>query len=235
MMKRVVVYSDRQDELVRKVSKAVDFGVSLAISVAVNEMYTAHMMLRERKDLFRHEVKKLANFALDTAKMQRNTINMLIKDKRFFDGFTDRVIDLCENDVTMLRISIKQTLDDAKYKDSEIISYIETARAILSVTSKYFNGLIAFAYDEDYREKENPIILNWKGIFHEYNPNPTYNTWEKMCELLYGNKWSIDLNTERSRKILEKIESSLVECEHLDDCIEYAKEVESGNEEEKVE
>lgn len=61
MIKKYTYTTDKELEGLRWASKVVDFGVSLTAMAALNELTTAYVMLRERKDIFRREAKHMAN------------------------------------------------------------------------------------------------------------------------------------------------------------------------------
>lgn len=183
---------------------------------ALNELTTAYIMLREHKDLFRHKVKHLANETMQVATNLRSSMLGVMEHRDFFDTYSDRVIDLAENDITLFRISIKQTLDDHKYKNAELISYIETSRTILEVANEHFKSIMKTAR-EDYG-------VNYAKAFCEFNPQEVLNRWQKVCDLLYGATKDIDLNTERNLGLFEKMATRFADGDYVQQCLQDAME-----------
>ncbi len=227
MKKRITYSTDRQLEGIRYMAKIIDFGVSLTIATAFNELYTAHMMLRERKDLYKHEVKRFANEAVERAKMKRAQMLSLMANRNFFDTYSDKVIDLSENDITLFRISLKQTLDRAKYPNSELISYIETARALLDASTLQF-AEVAKATREDYGE------YTWEKTFIEFEVSDVLKSWDKVCKLIYHSHEDINLNTPESTQLFDGLCRKFADGEYVDACLEEAHEAEPEFVENKV-
>lgn len=134
-MARKVYYSNDKDlEGLKYTARVVDFGVGLMVTSAINSMHDAYVFLVERKDLLRGKVKYCCNNAFREAKMKEQLIKQNMVNKQFWLDYSDKVIDEAESDITLFRISIKQTLDNAKLENSELISYIETSNVLLNVT-----------------------------------------------------------------------------------------------------
>lgn len=218
--KKVVYYTDRQFEGIEYAAKVIDFGVSLtvAVAVALNELYTAHMMLRERKDLYRRDVKRLANIAIDKAKYCRGQMLSTMRSRKYFDAYSDKAIDLAENDVTMYRISIKQTLDDNGVEDSDLIAYIETARTVLDMARVQF--------DEECRHtKEEYADYDYALVFAEFNCSDVLNAWQKVCDILYARESNIDLNTDKNLALFNAMAKKFADGVFVDECMREAHEV----------
>lgn len=227
MKKRVTYSTDKQLEGIKYMAKIIDFGVSLTIATAFNELYTAHMMLRERKDLYKHEVKRFANEAVERAKMKRAQMISLMANRNFFDTYSDKVIDLSENDITLFRISLKQTLDKAKYPNSELISYIETARALLDASTLQF-AEVAKATREDYGE------YTWEKTFIEFDVSDVLKSWDRVCYLIYHSREDINLNTPESTQLFDGLCRKFADGVYVEACLEEAHEAEPEFVENKV-
>lgn len=214
-MKRKLTYTtDAELEGIRYCAKVIDFGVSLSVTIAINELYTAHMMLRERRDLYRRELKSRANDAIRRAGHCRERMISAMSSRAFFDTFSDKVIDLSENDITVFRLSIKQTLDDHSYPDSELIAYAETARVMLDMARAHFNGVVSKA-------KEH-AEYNYAAAFSEFNCADVLQAWVRVCEELYIANGTIDLNTERNLAAYAIIERKLVDGVYVGGCMKEA-------------
>lgn len=217
MKKKVVYYTDRQFAGIEYAAKVIDFGVSLTVATALNELYTAHMMLRERKDLYRRDVKRLANIAIDKAKLRRGQMLSTMRSREFFDAYSDKVIDLAEHDVTIFRISIKQTLDDHRAEDSDLISYIETARTMLDMATIHFGEVCKHA-----REEYAPY--DYASAFSEFNCSDVLTAWQKVCDILYARESSIDLNTDKNLKVFHMLANKFADGDYVDECMKEAHE-----------
>lgn len=213
-MKRIPFTTNDQLEGLRWAAKTIDFGVSLTLIAALNEVNTAYIMLRERKDLFRQKLKKLANIAATKADQQKATVLASMKDRNFFDIYSDKVIDLAEDDITKFRIGLKQTLDDNKHPDAELISYIEVARTMLEMAMHQFWKVIGTA-------REDFGGYPFGKYFHEFDSTDTLAAWEKVCDIVYQGK-TINLNTERNEQLFNALGIKFAEGDYVDICLKEA-------------
>ena len=219
MKKKYVFRTEKELEGLRWTARVVDFGVSLTIISSLNELTTAYIMLRDRKDLFHHRVKQLANETMQKATNLRTSILSVMKKGDFFDTYSDRVIDLAENDITMFRISIKQTLDDNGVRDADLVSYLETARTMLEMAVAHFDSVMTQA-TKDYG-------VNYRKAFCEFNATDVYERWQKVCEMLYQHYdcgCDIDLNTERTTQLFNKMGNMFADGEYVGECLRDAME-----------
>lgn len=217
MKKRYVFRTEKELEGLRWTTRVIDFGVSLTIIAALNELTTAYIMLRERKDLFRHNVKRMTNETMQVATNLRTSIMSVMKKGDFFDTYSDRVIDLAENDITMFRISIKQTLDDNGVEDAELLSYIETARTLLEMAAEHFDSAIRAA-KEDFK-------IDYTKAFTEFMARPVLDRWERVCNTIYpmvGSIADVDLNTKRNLAIFEKLGAKFADGDFIQECLHDA-------------
>lgn len=228
--KKLEYDTDMELEGIRALTRIIDFNVSLTISTAINELYTSHMMLREHPDFYRGKVKYQANLAEQEARMQRERIMSLMTSRRFFDAYSDRVIDLAEKDITLFRISIKQTLDDENCPNSELFSYVETSRALLEAAVRHFNSEVDLTADEYSEELPctprylRRVVLEkrWRKAFYEFDCTMLYRKWNKCCELLYATVPDIDLNTPRSTQLFDSLLGHFAEGDYISECLHEA-------------
>lgn len=217
MKKRYFFRTEKELEGLRWTARVVDFGVSLTIISALNELTTAFIMLRERKDLFKHNVKRMANETMQVATNLRTSILSVMKKGDFFDTYSDRVIDLSENDITLFRISIKQTLDDNGIRDAELLSYLETARTLLEMAVAHFDSVM--------KQAANDYGVNYRKAFCEFDATDVYERWQKVCEMLYRHydaDSDIDLNTERTTQLFNKMGNMFADGEYVGECLHDA-------------
>lgn len=199
-------------------SYVMDYGVALLEIAAFNELYTAHMMLRERRDLYRQQAKKFANDTIELVKTKRRHMMSLMTDRTYYDTYTDKVIDLAENDITLFRISLKQTLDKAGHKDSDLISYIETARALLYASTIQFSEVM-----KDIRKEfDDNNNYPWESTFWEFDCKDVLHAWERLCDVLYKNNMTINLNTPDSTTLFNNLCRKFAEGDYVEPCMKEA-------------
>lgn len=186
MIHKVTVANERQYEALQKVSKRLDYNVSLAISLAINEMHNTFIYMRERRDLFRGEVKMCFNKAFSEAQKLETSIKSYMIDKKFWTDYSDKVIDLLADDVLHLRIAIKQALDKDKVEDSNLISQIGMTWMLLRTALESYNDILAEGrrssgrdFSKDFGFFKTDKILYW---------------WDRMSEKLFG---AVPLSAER--------------------------------------
>ena len=117
-MKRVYYYSERDLELMKKVAKSIDFGVSLDIIAALNESSTAIYHLQREKDIYKREVKKMVGDIMREMSRTNQEVKKPMIHKGFFFEYSDTVIDVCSDDIAAFRISIEETLKENNFKGS---------------------------------------------------------------------------------------------------------------------
>lgn len=191
----------------------MDFGVSLEVVSAINEARNAGVLLQERKDLYRQTVKHNFNDAIKSMSLQESEIKYLMVNKKFWEEYSDPIIDLANTDITRFRIAIKQTLDDANYRDSELISHMETARVMMDMSIKQWDVIVEEArakYGRDYSNE-----------FMEYRLTKAYASWSKMCDVLYKGV-SIDLNNDMIDGLFQEMCRKFAEGAYVDQCLKEA-------------
>lgn len=230
MKKKISFHTEKELEGYKWLAKVIDFGVSLTCNAAINELYTAHAMLRD-SDLYRHHIKKLANTAVQQAQEKKRSMFSSMTNAKFFDTYSDKVIDLAESDITMFRISIKQVLDDNNVKGAELISYLETARALLDAARLHFNDVVRIAGERFGNERVGrmspmqriaELQRKWFSHFSEFNLSGAYNAWDKLTTLTYAHQGNIDLNTERTNKLFDRLCDKFVNGDYISQCLDEA-------------
>ena len=216
MKTKVITYqNDKQLQGIHWVAKEASLSVSLTVASAFNELYTAHMMLRERMDIFRKDIKRLANETEARARRKRLLMLEIIANRQFFDTYSDKVIDLAEHDITLMRIDIKQTLDDAGCSDSELVSYVETARIMLTAATMHFQDVMREA-----REKFGGY--DYDGAFCEFNVADVQKSWSRVCDILYRLDVSVVLNAPRNEHVFNLIKDNFSQGKYIDECLAEA-------------
>lgn len=212
MSKKISYYTDKQLAGIRWTAKNASLSVSLTVASAFNELYTAHMMLRERPDIYRNQVKKFANEAINKARMKRVQMMNIICNRKFFDTYSDKVIDLAVQDITLFRIGLKQTMDDAGYPDSDFISYIETARVMLTAAAYHFSLIM-----EEARKRFGEYA--YEEAFREFYVQDVQKSWDRVCDAIYGAVDNIDLNTTRNEQAFRVICDNFAQSKYVDECL----------------
>lgn len=215
VMKKRYSYTNQKDlDGLRWTSRVVDFGVSLTNTAALNELTIAFVMLRDRKDIYRHSVRRFANEAILAADRKRQAMFSVMANREFFDTYSDAVIDLAERDIVMFRIGIKQTLDDHGVEDSELFSYMETARTILDMAKTHFEISMETA--------RNDFGFDYSKTFAEFNVRDVFDLWGRACESAYRNESNVDLNTERNVMMFNQMAKKFADGDYVDACLKGA-------------
>lgn len=213
-MAKKIYYEDEKDlEGLKWTAKVVDFGVGLSVIAAINEVYAASGYLRDRPDLYRFKVKGFCNLAVKSATLMENEIKNSMKSQSFWLDYSDKVIDEAEQDILLFRLSVKQELDNAKIKDSQLLSFVECARVMLDMSVKLFDGVMEASREKFGRE--------YKKYFTEFRCGDVFWFWEKMCELLYKGK-NVDLNTNNIKGLFDKMCDKFAGGEYIHACLEEA-------------
>ena len=214
MKKRVIVNSDKEVEALRYAANCMDFGVSLSIAVAFNEMITAYITLRDNKRAFRHKVKQLANLADKQSEIIITKIMSVMQNKKFYDVYSDNVIDLADNDISQFRDGINNTLAKHGIHDAAMLAQCETARVLLKIAAEHFKSVL-----EQTKEKYKCRI---PYAFEEFNCENVFATWDAMCELLYEGHETVNLNVESCNDAFANVVSKLINGTYIDECFKFA-------------
>jgi len=213
MPKKIYYYGEKDLQGMRWTARTVDFGVSLSVIAAINELYSAHSMLLDRPDLFRQTAKRFGNLAVSAASRREVYIKSNMKDQSFWSDYSDRVIDVAESDITLFRVSIKSELDRVKFPDSDLYAFIECARVLLEMSITQFDCIMKKAKDRWGRD--------YKKDFLEYRIGEVSGHWNKMCEELYKG-FDIDLNSEQVTCMFNKMCMKFAEGSYIDACMAEA-------------
>lgn len=213
MTKKVYYYGEKDLEGLRQTARIIDYGVGLMVASAINEMYVAHSYLADRKDVFRGIAKHYCNNAFREARQHFSMISGNMRCRQFWLDYSDKVVDEAEDDITLFRISIKQTLDKANHKDSELISHIETARVLIDMSIVQFKAVI-----EQQKEKYG---RNYSKEFSEYNLDSVLKWWSDMCQEFYRGA-DVDLNTDDTMGMFDKMVKRFVDGDYIQACFTEA-------------
>ena len=212
MNKRVVYYGEKDLEGLRWTARIMDFGIGLALVAAFNEIRSSYAFLRESK-VFRQGVKRDTNLVLRMVKAREAEIRSIMKSKSFWDDYSDTVIDEANNDVTLFRVAVKSVLDKGGFKESNLVSYMETARVLLEMTEQHFDAVI-----KDAKERYG---RNYTKEFCCYDTEVIRRAWEKVTDAVYVGV-PIDLNTDNVKAAFSRMDKKFAEGAYIQECLKVA-------------
>lgn len=163
----------------------MDFGTSLMIKAACNEVSRAYVFLR-KTPFFKQKVKHLANKAAKEADCKVCELLGVMQNRKFYDDYSEQVIETARNDIEKFRLALKTVMDKAGIQESLMYSHVETARALLNMCVLQFRDTTDVAlkrYGRDYANN-----------FREFDASHLFVSWSLLCDILYQNE-SVDLNT----------------------------------------
>lgn len=222
-MKNVVYNNETEKEALEYTCKLVDFGVSLLIFSAFNELLNAFILLRESK-YYVHTVKRRSKVTLKLLKRKEEDIKKLSKDRGFSESYYDAIIDVCETDINTLRQSVKATMDEHDIDNSELYSQAETARILLQAAKMHYEEVIRDVTNR-YRTKNLNEMrrLDLFKIFREFYVADIYKEWNAVCEILYDYKSeTVDLNTEATTEAYNSLAEKFAKGLFISDCLKIA-------------
>lgn len=213
MVKKKIYYrTQRELEGLQYIAKVMDFGMTLTLTCAFNEMLNAHIMLSSTP-MYRHQLKLALKRAERAAELHRRAISYNMRSREFYDNYSDTVIGSADNDITLLRISIKQTLDEAGATHSHAIAYVEVAHTLLGIAKAQF--------DEVIKSVRTKFGRDYSAEFAEFCPKDVCAEWEKVCRMLYGSI-DADLNTPRSVALMEVLCEKFMGGEYVQQSLDEA-------------
>lgn len=211
-MKKVVIKTVMEYEGMEWTSRVVDFGISLMVAAAINEVICAFIMVKE-SDLFRRSVKHNATRAVKEAEAKQRELKESAGDGELFASYSDAVIDKARNDITLLQLAIKQVLDTHKVKHSDILARAECARVLLDMSAKQFANTI--------RTAECRYLKNFYEHFKEFDMKHLHDAWKMVCtELFVG--YNVDLNTPTVKGLFESMLNKFSNGEYIYGCLDQA-------------
>ncbi len=219
-MKKVIVYNTTQQEAYLYTSKVVDFGLSLLVAAALNELLNAYVLLRQSR-YYKHKVKQRVNEALKMRNRKDEELKSSVQNRAFSETYWDSIIDACEDDVTNLRKAIKKILDNANIEDSEIFSQVEVARVLLEAAKVHFEEIIKDCYNKFASQNLSDMKgVNMKEAFKEFNVESIFKEWESMCRDLYTIKQSkVDLNKKEVSDAFIVLADKFAKGDYINECL----------------
>ena len=165
--------------------------------------------------MYRHVIKKCCNDANNKQRNAESNIRLYMANKKFWDDYSDSVIDAANRDILLFRMAIKQQIDNAKCEHSKLISHCETARCLLDMA--------VFQFDYCVEEAKKRYGRDFSQIFIEYRVGDVLSSWTRLCKLLYGNTHlEVDLNSERAQQAFDIICRKFSDGEYISACLSEA-------------
>ena len=215
-MKKVYYKSEKDLEGLKWCAKIMDFGVSLMIKAAVNELNTAYIMLRESPK-FRHEIKNHAKQAMRAADRKESEILSIMASRQFYEDYSDKVIDLASNDITLFRTAMQEELRKAGIgsDDADLYAHVECARVLLNMCQLQFDEII--------RQAQERWGRNYAMNFSEFTVTGIYRHWDIVSEMTYKDAGFADLNTAKIKALYDVMDKNFSTGKYIGDCLQEAK------------
>lgn len=214
-MKKIIYQTPQQLEALKFIAKEMDFGVSLTVTAALNEFINFYILLRENKQYFRQRIKQLVNEIDKKVTIQRTNIMSEMKNKKFFFDYSDKVIDVADEHISLFRDSLKKHLNDGGCKDSELIAECEVTRLLFSIAVDHYDLTMEYS-----KEHFKCTLVH---DFREFNLAPIKQRFEKLCDYLYATQSFIELNTEENENLYKIMCKGFLRGEYVNVCLENAK------------
>ena len=224
-MKSIKYYNQTEKEALEYTSKLVDFGVTLVVYAALNELLNAHLILR-RSALYKTIIKKRANEALRQRDRKVRELKDLVMHKGFAETYWDSVIDICEKDISNLKEEIKRTIEEAGVDNAELYAEAETTRLLLMIAKLHFEEVIRNTTNM-FRAKNLADMrnLNLFEVFHEFYIDGIYKLWDTICDDIYGKKHTqVKLENERTKAAFDILLDKFSTGEYIQGCFKIATE-----------
>ena len=213
MSKKIGYYGEKDLEGLKWVARIIDFGHGLLVSSCINEMYNADSYLRSKPDIFKGEVRKWCNHAFREAKFTMYKIQENMRHKKFWEDYSDTVIDVAQQDIMLFRLSIEQTLKNSGIVDSEMLAAVETARVLLDMGVRQ--------YEELMKEVKGRFGRDYTKEFSEFRLDRIFKCWSKMCDELYKGL-KADLNNKNTKGYFDIICKKFSEGAYINYCLKEA-------------
>lgn len=218
-MKRVTYTTEEDLECLRYLSRCYDFALSLCISLALNELDTSIVYLREQKN-FKHQLKYFANNSVKQSDLKRAQIRNIMASKGFFDSYADKVIDLAGRDIKSFRSSLEKVISKHGIENAALYAQVETTRCLLQSCVLDFRSI-----GEDAKKK---FGKDRSDVFKEYDISSVYHWFEKATEIIYKNvddtHGNINLKTPTTSRLWNKIHKKIADGEYITECMKAANE-----------
>ena len=222
-MKSVKYHNYTEKEALEYTSKLVDFGVTLIVYAALNEVLNAYILLSHSRQ-FRGIVKRRANETLKMRNRKVKELKDLVMHQGFAESYWDAIVDACEKDVAKFRSEIRATLDDAEIEDADLYAQAETTRVLLEAAKIHFEEVIKDSTNKfRWQDLAGMRKLNLFDTFHEFYVDAIYKEWNAVCDELYKNKAEeVRLGNERTLEAFDTMAEKFAKGQYIDECLQSA-------------
>lgn len=212
-MRRVTFTSERELEGLNWTANVMDFGVGLMIKAATNEIICAYIKLEENAALFKGKTKYDAKRAVKEAEGIQRSIKGIMSDPGFYDDYSDAVIDYSKNDITLLRLALKQEMDKAGIADSLLLSYVECARILTCMCVEQYKVMMERAWLRWGK--------NYSETFRSFDVSHLFGAWDQVASsVLRGG--NVNLNTPDILGLFDNVCSKFANGAYIEDCFKVA-------------
>ena len=163
-----------------------------------------------RRDVYKHQTKKLAN---EARKSLYDTMNVILShgDKEFLDNFSNNMCEEIWPNIDNLRNAIMFELDSVGVKESRLYAYVNTAFAMLEYCTRSYDKLM-----KELREKFN---RDFSPIYTEFCPKDARYKWDLMFTKLFEKDmqdYDINLSaSEKCQKAMTEIDDKLLDYDRI--------------------
>lgn len=211
-MKKVVVRSKRELEGLKWTAKVIDFGVSIAIMAAFNQIANAWIVLRD-SGLLKQKARHKFNIAYTKMNRRRYLILSTMKDEKFYDSFAEASIDASLDDVQQFKKELAKTLSDNKAEYAEAFAEAETARALLHSAYLHYHCVLKEACEK--------FGYTYDRYFPEYNCGDVFSAWDCACAYLFRNA-HIELNNKETNEKFDRLLARFADGDYVAQSVEEA-------------
>lgn len=222
-MKSIKYYNRTEKEALEYTSKLVDFGVTLVVYAALNELLNAYLQLRQSSH-FCKVIKKRANEALKQRDRKVRELKDLVMHQGFAETYWDAIIDACEKDVANFKNEIKTVIEEAGIEPSELYAEMETTRVLLLMAKIHFEEVIKDSTNK-FRTKNLADMkrLNLFDAFHEFYIDGIFKEWDLVCDELYKKKYvTVELENDKTRAAFDVMSDKFAKGLYIQECLDAA-------------
>lgn len=170
----------------------MQFSLPLSSIAALNEMWAAAAILRDRPDVCRHKVKRDLNAAIKCGDRHKTLLMHYLRDRDVMDEFTDHIVDVTAEDVKALRDCIREKMTANGVEEADLVAWTETTRQLLILAVQHFNMVMIHAWEKfqhDYTPYVRQLRMDavrdaWHMVVNAIDPHPELTTEADVLEKL---------------------------------------------------
>lgn len=222
-MKDISYHNYTEKEALEYTSNIINFGVTLIVYAALNEVLNGYILIRQSK-YYKNVIKQRANRSLALRNRKVEQLKSMVKTRKYAESFWDAIIDVCEDDVANLRKEIKVILDNALIEDSDLYAQAETTRVMLEAAKIHYEEVIKECTTKFImKNAEEMKKLNLFDAFHEFYIDGIFREWNIICDELYKNKHTtIELTDDNTLGAFNVMADKFAKGLYIDQCLKAA-------------